>query len=308
MAGNLVPTGRQISLSRNAVADSLRARSTENAKLNERLATGIKIAHSSDDPTGYAIARRLDSFDRQYDQITRSIESARSWTDNTQDSLDDIANLVTSAYEEGIKGANSTLGAAGRAQLADRVDHLINEVVERLNTRTADGYIFGGTSSTVKPFVLDNAAGSDGAGVSYYGNSSTQERTVGIEMRLEIGIAGSRMTGAGGVAVTEALGALRDALNADDQTAIDAALGDVIIARDHTIDLTAESGVAGDRLSHLFEQASSVQLRLKQERSSIEDADIAETITDLQRNQTSLQAAMQAVAGLYQNTLLNYLR
>ncbi|MFT5144740.1 MAG: flagellin-like hook-associated protein FlgL, partial [Thalassolituus oleivorans] len=63
-----------------------------------------------------------------------------------------------------------------------------------------------------------------------------------------------------------------------------------------------------DRLSHLFEQASSVQLRLKQERSSIEDADIAETITDLQRNQTSLQAAMQAVAGLYQNTLLNYLR
>jgi flagellar hook-associated protein 3 FlgL len=308
MAGNLLPTGRQISLSRTAVADSLRARSAENAKLNEQLATGIKIARSSDDPAGYARARRLDSYDRQYDQIMRSIESARSWTDNTQDSLDDIANLVTSAYEEGIKGASSSLGSDGRAQVADRVDNLISEVVARLNTRTASGFVFGGTNSSVKPFVIDNAAGSDGAGVSYYGNSSTQERTVGIEMRLDIGIAGSRMTASGGVAVTEALGALRDALRADDQAAIDSALEDVIVARDHTIDLTAESGVAGDRLSRLFDQASVVQQRLMQERSGIEDADIAETITDLQRNQTSLQAAMRAMAGLYQNSLLNYLR
>jgi flagellar hook-associated protein 3 FlgL len=272
------------------------------------LATGLQINRSSDDPTGFGIARRLDSFVRQYDQITRSIESAVSWTNSTQDSLDDMANLLTSAYEEGIRGANSTMGPEGRTQIANRVNHILGEVIERLNTKTADGYIFAGTNTTEKPFVLDNAAGSDGAGVSYYGNASSQERTVAIEHRIEVGIAGSHMTASGGVAITEAVGALRDALENDDQSAIQSALEDLITARDYTIDLTSESGVAAERLSNLAEQAGAIQIRVQEQRSGIEDADLAKTLTDIQKNQTGLQAAMQALSSVYQNSILNYLR
>lgn len=308
MAGNLVPTGRTISLSRSVLRRNLHARNADNARLNTELATGLKIRKSSDDPTGYGIARRLDSFVRQYDQVTRSIESAISWTNSTQDTMDDIVNLMTSAYEEGIRGANSTFGADGRELVANRVDLIMNEVIERLNTKTADGYIFAGTNTTTKPFVLDNAAGADGAGVSYYGNDSSQQRTVGVDLRLDIGISGDRMTGSGGVALTETLGALRDALNANDNAAIEAALEDVIDARDHAINLTAESGVAAERLTNLREQAASIQLRLQEQRSGIEDADIAVTVTELQKNQTGLQAAMRALASVTENSLLNYLR
>ncbi|MBO6575828.1 MAG: hypothetical protein JJ896_12560 [Rhodothermales bacterium] len=301
-------TGRQINLSRDTLQRNLRARNAEHARLNEELATGQKIRRSSDDPTGFGIARRLDSFERQYDQILRSVDSATSWTNSTQDTLDDIVNLVTSAYEEGIRGANATLGADGREMVADRVGHILEEVVERLNTRTADGYIFAGTNTTQKPFVLDNAAGSDGAGVSYYGNAASQERTVGIEMRMSVGIAGARMTGSGGVAITEALGALRDALDADDSTAIESAIADVTTARDHMIKLAAEAGTAGERLHHLREQASEIKLRVVEQRSGIEDADLAETVTEIQKNQTGIQAAMRALASVYEYSILNYLR
>ena len=305
---NPVPSSRQLSQSRGLLTQVMQARYADQARLNEELATGLKVRKGSDDPTAYGIARRLDTVVREFDQFARSIESAISWSNSTQDNLDDLAGLLTTAYEEGVRGANDTVGTEGRVRIAERLDQVIAQVIDRLNARGPDGYLFAGSDTTQKPFVLDNAAGSDGAGVSYYGNDTAVKRTVGAETRLSVGIAGSRLTGSDGVAVTEKLATLRDALLADDSAAISSALEGVTSARDHVIDLTAESGVIAERLSALSIQVSDLNLKAQQQRSGIEEADLAETITALQKSQMGLQAAMQAVASLSQNSILNYLR
>ncbi len=302
---NPIPSSRQLSQTRSLVNRALQSRYAEQAQLNEELATGLKVRRGSDDPTAYGIARRLDTVINRYDQFQRSIDSATAWASSTQDTLDDMANLMTAAYEEAIRGANDTVGTDGRTTIADRVEGILEQVVAQLNTKGLDGFLFAGTNTTTKPFLMDNAAGSDGSGVSYYGNATEVRRSVGEELRMSVGVTGARFTTAG---VTESLGALRDALDADDTAAIEAALADVITARDFVIDLTAEVGVKADRLSDMSSQFAELQIRNEAHRSGIQDADMAQTISDLQRSQTGLQAAMQAVASLYQNTILNYLR
>ncbi|MFT4604726.1 MAG: flagellar hook-associated protein 3 FlgL [Rhodothermales bacterium] len=302
---NPIPSSRQLSQTRSLVNRSLHFRYAEQARLNEELATGLKVRRSSDDPTAYGIARRLDTVINRYDQYQRSIDSATAWASSSQDTLDDVATLMTTAYEEAIRGANDTVGTEGRSMIADRVDGVLEQIVAQLNTKGADGFLFGGTNTTTKPFLMDNATGADGAGVSYYGNATEVQRNVGEEMRMSVGVTGSRFTTAG---VTESIGALRDALNADDTAAIETALADVITGRDFVIDLTAEVGVKADRLSDMSSQFAELQIRNEAHRSGVQDADLAKTISNIQRSQTGLQAAMQAVASLYQNSILNYLR
>lgn len=287
---------------------ALHQRYAEQAQLNEELATGLRVRRGSDDPTAFGIARRLDGAINRFDQFERSIDSAMAWAGSSQDTLDDIANLMTNAYEEGVRGASDSIGEDGRSMIADRIDGILQQVVSQLNTKGQDGYLFAGTNTTTKPFVLDNAVGSDGAGVSYYGNASEVMRNTGEEIRTSVGVTGARFTSGGGVAITESLGSLRDALNANDTAAIQSALDDVITGRDFAIDTTAEVGVKAERLAEMSSQFAELRIRNEAHRSGIQDADIAETISNLQRSQTGLQAAMQAVASLYQNSLLNYLR
>lgn len=305
---NPIPSSRQLSQTRSLVNRALHQRYAEQAQLNEELATGLRVRRGSDDPTAFGIARRLDGVINRFEQYQRSIDSATAWATSSQDTLDDISGLMTNAYEEAVRGANDSVGEQGRAMIADRVDGILEQVVSQLNTKGQDGYLFAGTNTTTKPFVLDNAVGADGAGVSYYGNNTEVQRNAGEETRMSVGVTGARFTAAGGVAMTETLGSLRDALNANDTAAIQSALDDVIAARDYAIDLTAEVGVKAERLSEMSSQFAELRIRNEAHRSGIQDADVAQTISNLQRSQTGLQAAMQAVASLYQNSLLNYLR
>jgi len=276
--------------------------------LQERLATGRQLTKSSEDPSSFSVARRLDVVVRQNDQFTRSIDSAIGWSDSTQDTLDGISNLLSTVYEEGVRGANDSMDADARTRMSERVGYLLNELLDRLNTKTPDGYLFAGSNTTEKPFLLDNSVGSDAAGVSYAGNSSPLERAVGVDLRLNVGMAGSRMTSAGGVSLTGAVASLRDALLTNDSTNIKSALADVIAARDHAINLTSESGVAAERLVSMRDQVAANNLRVIEQRSAIEDANLAETISDIQKNQFGLQAALQALSTIYQTSILNYLR
>jgi flagellar hook-associated protein 3 FlgL len=295
-------------MSRNNLTRTLRNRYDEQARLQEQLATGRKLTKSSEDPSSFGMARRLDVVIRQNDQFTRSIESAIDWTNSTQATLDGISNLMTSVYEEGIRGANDSMDADARTRIGERVDKLLDELLDRLNTKTPDGYLFAGSNTTEKPFVLDNAAGSDAAGVSYTGNADPLERAVGVDSRMNVGIAGSRMTSAGGAALTGAVAGLRDALLANDSGAMEAALEGVIAARDQAINLTAEIGVAAERLNSMRDQVASTNLRVIGQRSALEDANLAETVSEIQKGQMGLQAALQAISTIYQTSILNYLR
>ncbi len=299
---------RQISLDGVSLKRMLQVRQRDLAGYREQLSTGLRVNRPSDDAPSFARARKLEVITNRYDQYEQSIASAQSWVNHTQDNLSALADLFTSAHEEGIQAANDTLSDEDREALASSLESSLAEVLDVLNTKVGDEYLFAGTNTTVQPFEQDGSATADGAGVTYYGNDDGRTRAVGPDTDLDVNITGQRILDTGsGFTVTEAFQGLIDAVRTNDATQIDTALGDLITARDHLLDTATEAGNLANRLDRINVQIGSARIEFESRRSHYEDADITEVILDLNRTETSLQATLQMVASIQQNTLLNFI-
>jgi flagellin-like hook-associated protein FlgL len=94
---------------------------------------------------------------------------------------------------------------------------------------------------------------------------------------------------------------------ADQQEAIQNGLHVIEIARDHLIDRGARAGEVGNRLNLAERRLEDVALSVTERQSETEDTNFASAITDLQRNQTSLQAALRVQSTADQISLLDYI-
>ena len=279
------------------------------AGYQEQLATGLRVNRPSDDAQDYSRARKLEVLTNRYDQYERSIVAAQSWVDHSQENLTLLADLFTNAHEDGIQAANDTLSDDDRDALASSLETTLAEVLDVLNTKVGDEYLFAGTNTTVKPFEQDGSATADAAGITYYGNDAARARAVGPDLELDVNITGAHVLDTGkGFTITEAFQGLIDAVRTYDAEQIDTALADVISARDHLLDVATEAGNKAVRLDQINGQLQSARIEFESQRSYYEDADITEVALDMSRAETSLQATLQMMADIQQNTLLDYLR
>ncbi|QXD17141.1 flagellar hook-associated protein FlgL [Rhodocaloribacter litoris] len=304
-----ISLARQMSLSKGSLPYTLQVHRRDLSRLQEQLATGRRVNRASDDAGAYAQARRLEVLIDRYDQYERSLTTAQAWVVATQDALDDLAELFTTAQEEGIQAANDSLSDEDRDALAASLENMFQEVLDRLNTRLGEEYLFAGTNTTVRPFEQDFSGTADGAGVTYYGNGGARLRAVGPDLDVGVNLTGQRVLDTGqGFTITEAFQGLIDAIRTHDSAQIQTALDNVITARDHLLDMGTEAGNLANRLDRAGEYLRDARFEFERRRSAHEDADLAETITELQRTQTNLQATLQVMASLNQTTLLDFLR
>ena len=294
---------RQLSLYSTSADQAVAETRTNIGRLQEQLSSGLRINRPSDDATGFSQARKMEVLQDRYAQYQRSISSARLWVDHTQQALDEMVDMMVEVYEGGVRAANDSFSAEDRAVMASRIETVRDQIIERMNAKYGDEYIFGGTRSTEAPFSVT------GPTVSYDGNTGTRERAIGPDQTLAINIDGARLQDTGaGFTVTDALQGLVDALNADDTDAINAALEEVTTARNHVIDMSGEAGNIGTRLTVAADQMRNLDYYATKRRADLEDADMAEAIMAFEREQTHLQAALRSAASIKQTTLLDYLR
>jgi flagellar hook-associated protein 3 FlgL len=312
---NSIHLTRERSLYATFAERSIQARQLELARLREQIGTGLKINRASDDPTGYGQARRLEVLSDRYEGYVRSIGAARTWVDHTQKTLDELTEFFVEAQERGVRIANGTFSDGDREAYAQRLEHILKTIPDQLNARCGDEYLFAGSRSTVKPFDHDPGPESDGAGIVYRGNEGERNRQVGDQLALRINISGDRLwnfdssgDGTADTTLTEALQGLIDAVRTADPAAMNDALHRTGQARDHVIHLAAEAGNVAARLTLAEDQLRTGILLVDQRRSSVEDADFAETLMNAEREQTALNAALKVTASISQYTLLDFLR
>lgn len=271
------------------------------AGLQEQLATGLRVNRPSDDPSAYAQARMLESLDQRYAQYGRAIGDARQWVNQTGNELGTLTERFTEAYEEGLRALNGTLNDDNREALAGRIESLLAEVVDGLNAKSGGEYLFAGNRSTTEPFAEDGTPTGNVGG--------DRRRTIGPSTDLVINVSGERVLDTGeGFTITESLQNMIAALRGDDTVSLDAAVGQVIVARDHLIDVAAESGAVARRLDNAELQIQDASIEANRRRAEIEEVDYVETITRFQQAQTTLEAALRTTASAVQTTLLDYLR
>ena len=278
----------------------------ELARLQEQLSSGRRIQRPSDDPSAFTEARQMELLTNRYEQYMRSISASESWVDHTQEGLDSLADLLTEAYEQGVRTNNATFSAGDREAEAQKLESILENIVDVMNTRAGDEYVFAGSRTTVKPF--EQVAGPPPT-VAYNGNAGTRERHIGRELSMSINIAGQQIQDTGqGYSVTEAIQSLIDGIRSGVQADVDESLREVTVARDHVIDLGGAAGAMANRLQLAQSQLRDASLMAEGRRSEMEDLDFAEAMIEFQKTQIGLQAAVQVASSVLNTTLLDYLR
>jgi flagellar hook-associated protein 3 FlgL len=113
--------------------------------LSTQMSTQKKINRPSDDPVVAIRALRLRSNVTELTQYySKNIPDAESWLDVTEDSLNNLTEIVTKMIEQCTKGANGELTASDREIILEQLKALGDEVYSTADADYAGRYIFTG--------------------------------------------------------------------------------------------------------------------------------------------------------------------
>lgn len=113
--------------------------------LSTQMSTQKKINRPSDDPVVAIRALRLRSNVTEITQYySKNIPDAESWLDVTEDSLNNLTEIVTKMIEQCTKGANGELTASDREIILEQLTSLADEVYKTGDADYAGRYVFTG--------------------------------------------------------------------------------------------------------------------------------------------------------------------
>jgi len=280
--------------------------------------SGKRLNHLSDDPSDMAYVLTLRSKIDQVDQFDKNIESGIAYLSSAESAINSVQNVMYSVVNLAEEGASDSTDAEGRRLIADQIDLIRDEILNYANTEIMGKYIFSGSATDTQPYVkaadtIDPVSGVTVPGViTYQGNTDTMEIQADFSVTVGTNIPGSEIFGDSTVPappydIFQRLSDLVVALRENDTAAIGNEIGNM---NEIINQLSEAMGEIGNRSSHLTQiqgLLTSFKSSLETKMSSLEDADMAETISNLSREEVALQATLQAGSRIQRFSLMNYL-
>ncbi len=272
------------------------------AETQEAVGSGLRIRRPADDPFGtsqlMASRTRLD-VSAQYQ---RSIVVARNELGASEDSLVALGDVLLRARELAVQGANGSLGAGDRQLIALEVAQLIDHSIAIGNTRQGGRFVFSGHQSSTQAFVPDFPQ--NPTTVTFQGDTGLIRHEIEEQQRVTTNLVGSDIF----PQIFTTLMTLRDNLQGNDQPALGLDADQVAGRLDEVLQQRAKLGARMRRVELVETRLADRELRLRTEISGLEDADLAESIAELQTRETAFQAALGAAGRSLSLSLLDFLR
>ena len=125
--------------------------------LQRQAATQNKYSKLSDNPADIARALGLESSIVMNEQYIRNQDDGVTMLKYAETALDTAVNILQTIRTKVIYAGDGALDKTAVAAIADEIDALKQQLLDTLNTKVAGKYIFGGTDTTTKPFVMDES-------------------------------------------------------------------------------------------------------------------------------------------------------
>jgi flagellin len=248
----------------------MRKSQTELVQSLTEVASGLRINRASDDPAGFFVSEQLRNQEKGVSASKQNAAMALSFMQVAEGGLSEQTNVLVRMRELAIQAASDTLTDQERGLIDTEFQQLSSEV-DRIARTTRYG-----SSSLLM------------------GSGKAFEFQVGADISKENRIIFNLNTNTS----ADELGISSLSITKDDNALeaigfIDAALEQVNASR-------ASFGATQSRLQHAFDQQTSLELNLRGARSTIADADIAESFSKMTsaRIQTDFQIAALAQANL----------
>jgi flagellar hook-associated protein 3 FlgL len=270
--------------------------------------SGKKLNYLSDNPSDMSYVLTLRSKLGQIDQYEKNINSAYGFLNTSESALDQVKTLFYSVVSLAEQGASEDNGPDERAAIADRVEAIREEIMNFANTEIMGKYIFAGSATDTPPFEYDAVVPPPGRpyAVNYVGNSDDIDIQADFSVTITTNIPGDQVF-TGPIDIFSRLADLIENLNNDDTTGI---ANDISNMNELINQMSESIGTIGNRTAHLQQihgLLKNFKTSMQSKMSSLEDADMAEAVSNLAREEVGLQATLQSGSRIQRFSLMNYL-
>jgi flagellin len=242
----------------------------------ERISSGIRINRGADDAAGLAISEALRSDIRALRQAVRNANDGISLTNVTEGALNEQSSILIRLRELSSQAATGTVGSTERQTIQLEFDALRLEI-DRIASTTA----FNG--QTLVDGSLSSTVASSNQILIQVGINSGEDSRINLNEQINLTAVTASALGVAGLSVTSAAGALTSL------DTINSAISIVTQSR-------GKVGAVQNRLVRTISNLSISIENLQAAESAIRDADIAEEVALLTRNQILVQTATAMVA------------
>ena len=241
----------------------------------ERISSGLRINRAADDAAGLAISEALRSDIRALRQAVRNANDGISLINVTEGALNEQSSILIRLRELSSQASTGTVGSVERQTIQLEFDALRLEIDRITNTTAFNGQklVDGSLASTVS---------STSQILIQVGLDSGADSRINLNTQVNLAAVNASSLLIADLSVTTAAGAL---------TALD-------VINNAISSITQSRGKVGAVQNRLVRTISNLSIsveNLQAAESSIRDADIAEEVAVLTRNQILVQAATAMV-------------
>jgi flagellar hook-associated protein 3 FlgL len=265
------------------------------------------------------------------EQFITNAKLAENFLSNSEAALGEVGDLIVRAKEIALgQSSGASANPQTRIAVAEEVNHLYQQAVAAANRRIGDRYLFGGYKTTQAPFdPQGNYRGDDGQmmveisrdvflgmnipGIDAFNTRPQAGRAQGLspedgQMAPGRGPASAGSAEPENINLFDELQGLRIGLLSGNTELIQGSLDR--FDQLHT-KVTSARAMLGSRMQGLSSATQSQERQVvtgASLSSTLEDADMAQVMSDLAREETIFRGALASSQKLIQPTLLDFLR
>ncbi len=279
--------------------DNMQSSASKVEKYRRQSTSGKKIDKPSDDPQVAVRSLQLRSAMDVHQSYVDAAKVSQERLGANDGALADLVKTLNRSIQVALDGRGDIVGASERQGMAAEINGLIEHAVGIGNTTYRGAYIFSGFAINTEPYAFNGTAVTSNVANTAGPINNLIEPGHSVQVNVD-GNAVVRPT-------LDALLQLRDALNANDTTAVGTAMASLQGALTTVNDARTTNGARTRELGTAIERMDKLTLSLKSLLSSTEDVDMAEALMNLQHAETVNQAVLQTAAKSGKQSLFDFL-
>jgi flagellar hook-associated protein 3 FlgL len=276
-------------------------------KAQQRVSTGLKISSVSDEPNSIALLLEGRANLVSTSQTLANLGRYKTEVDAGEQALENAVSLFDKVQTLGAQGASDLQTAAGRRDVAQQLDSLLEQLVGVAGSAVEGRYVFSGDTDQQVPYRYDATLAIPLS--AYLGSGSTRLAEHPNGTTFSVALTAQQIFDSADPtkSVFQNIQALSTALKNNDSAAIQTGVDGLAKIAEHLNSELAIYGTTQNKIADAMDFGQTLKVQLQTQIGTFEGADLTQAILELNLTGTQQQAALQARARLPRTMLFDYL-